>query len=196
MSGSQWPENIQELSANRVPVLRHLNGAVRLEEVDPIFNRLRPGAPGSEFADFDTPLGPIRLCLGEVFRQLWIHAFTCGKPHVAQCDSGTQLSRRTGELFRRASEARMVPGRKRALYTKHSTRVAAVSYLLKAGLAETIISVLCNWSSDQVRRYGRRLVLDPAVVGHWPFYNPDSIAGAYAGGLRAGGRKRKRPRGW
>ena len=91
-----------------------------------------------------------------------------------------------------------MPGRKRALYTMHSTRVAAVSYLLKAGLANTIISVLCNWSSDQVRRYGWHLALDPGVAGQWPFYNPNSIAGAYAGGgsgSEARGRKRKRPRG-
>ena len=62
----------------------------------------------------------------------------------------------------------------------HSTHVASVSYPLKAGRTETVISVLCNWSSDQVRRYGRRLALDPGVVGYWPFYNPDSIARAYA----------------
>ena len=80
----------------------------------------------------------------------------------------------------------------------HSTRVAAVCYLLKAGLSETVISVLCNWSSDQVLSYGRRLALDPGSVGLWPFYNPESLAGAYAGKGSGGGTKggkRKRARG-
>ena len=125
-------------------------------------------------------------------------ALCAGKPHVAQCNSSTQLGRRISELFRRASEDRMVPGRKRAWYTMHSTRVAAVSYLLKAGLSEKIILVLCNWSSDQVLHYGRRLALDPGVVGLWPFYNPESIAEVYAGGgpgRGAAGRKRKRSKG-
>ena len=31
--------------------------------------------------------------------------------------------------------------------------------------------------SDQIARYGRRLILDPELVEVWPFYNPES--GAY-----------------
>ena len=91
-----------------------------------------------------------------------------------------------------------MPGRSRALYTMHSTRIVSICYLLKAGLSETINSVLANWSSDQVLRYGRRLTLDPTSVGLWPFYNPEALAGAYSGSGSEGkakGRGRKRPRG-
>ena len=56
----------------------------------------------------------------------------------------------------------------------HSTRVAAVCYLLRAGLTETVVKAWADWTSDQVRRYGRRLVLDPELVEPWPFYNPES----------------------
>ena len=55
----------------------------------------------------------------------------------------------------------------------HSTRVAAVCYL-RAGLTETVVKALADWTSDQVRRYGRRLILDPELVEPWPFYNPES----------------------
>ena len=79
-----------------------------------------------------------------MFRLLRDRAVSAGKPHVAQCDSGTQLRGRITELFRRASEERKVPGRKRAVYTMRSSRVTSFSYLLKAGLNETIISVLSN----------------------------------------------------
>ena len=143
-------------------------------------------------------MGPIHLCPVEVFQLLRGRTISAGKPHVVQCDSSANLGRRTAELFRRASEERVVAGRRRALYTMHSTRVTAVSYLLKAGLSEKIILVLCNWSSDQVLHYGRRLALDPGVVGLWPFYNPESIAEVYAGGgpgRGAAGRKRKRSKG-
>ena len=56
----------------------------------------------------------------------------------------------------------------------HSTRVAAVCYLLQAGLTEAVVKALADWTSDQVRRYGRRLILDPELVEPWPFYNPES----------------------
>lgn len=45
-------------------------------------------------------------------------------------------------------------------------------YLLAAGLTETAVKVLAGWTSDMVRWYGHRLVLDPELVQPWPFYNP------------------------
>ena len=56
-------------------------------------------------------------------------------------------------------------------------RVAAVCYLLRAGLTETVVKALADWTSDQIARYGRCLILDPELVEPWPFYNPES--GAY-----------------
>ena len=61
----------------------------------------------------------------------------------------------------------------------HSTRVAAVCYLLQVGLSELIIKILTNWSSDQIRRYIERLELDPELVRPWVYYNPNAIAGSY-----------------
>ena len=46
----------------------------------------------------------------------------------------------------------------------HSTRVAALCYLLQAGLSESIIKILVNCSSDQICRYVERLALDPELV--------------------------------
>ena len=75
------PEDIQDVSADRVRVvLRHLDGEGRLEVVDPLFERLKPGSPGSEFTDCDTPLCPIRLCPVEVFRQHRGRVFASGSP--------------------------------------------------------------------------------------------------------------------
>ena len=193
------PEDVQDVSPNQVRVvLRHLKGEVRHEVVDPVFDRIGPFPDDSEFADLSTPLGPVRLCPVAVFRALRDRALIAGEPYVAQCSSAKQLGRRFKHLFRRAQVNLRVPGRARSLYSMHSTRVAAVCYLLKAGLSETVISVLCNWSSDQVQRYGRRLALDPGCVGLWPFYNPGALAGAYASaspGGRAKAGKRKRGRG-
>ena len=56
----------------------------------------------------------------------------------------------------------------------HSTRIAAVCYLLRAGLTDTVVKALADWTSDQVRRYGHRLILDPELVEPWAFYNPES----------------------
>ena len=56
----------------------------------------------------------------------------------------------------------------------HSTRVAAVCYHLRAGLTETVVKAFTDLTSDQVRRYGRRLILDPELVEPWPFYKPES----------------------
>ena len=56
----------------------------------------------------------------------------------------------------------------------HSTRIAAVCYLWRAGLTDTVVKALADWTSDQVRRYGHRLILDPELVEPWAFYNPES----------------------
>ena len=80
-------------------------------------------------------------------------------------------------LLTKAKVEQHAPGRDRKLFSMHSTRVAAVCYLLRAGLTETVVKALADWTSDQIARYGRRLILDPELVEPWPFYNPES--GAY-----------------
>ena len=77
----------------------------------------------------------------------------------------------------KAKVEQLAPGRDRKLFSMHSTRVAAVCYLLRAGLTETVVKAPADWTSDQIARYGRRLILDPELVEPWPFYNPES--GAY-----------------
>ena len=77
-------------------------------------------------------------------------------------------------LFTKAGIAQHEPGRDRKLFSMHSTRVAAVCYLLRAALTETVFKALADWTSDQVRRYRRRLILDPALVEPWPIYNLES----------------------
>ena len=139
------PEDVQDVSPSKVRVvLRHLKGEVRREVVDPVFDRIGPFPEDSEFADLSTPLGPVRLCPVAVCRALRDHALAAGEPYVAQCSSAKQLGRRLKHLFGRAQVNLRVPGRDRALYSMHSTQVAAVCYLLKAGLSLAAISVLCN----------------------------------------------------
>ena len=66
----------------------------------------------------------------------------------------------------------------------HSTRVAAVCYFLQAGLSQSTIKILANWSSDQIRRHAECLALDPELVQPWAFYNPEAIAGLFQSGSR------------
>ena len=55
--------------------------------------------------------------------------------------------------------------------------MAAVCYLLNAGLDLEIIGKLANWSSDQIGQYDTRLALDPDVIVAWAFYNPVGLCG-------------------
>ena len=91
------------------------------------------------------------------------HAELADAPFVAQCDSDQQLTCCLSRLCDRARVPQRDPGRNRRLFTVHSTRVAAVCYLLKAGLLETVTSVLANWTSNQMKRYANR----SASSGPW-----------------------------
>ena len=44
-------------------------------------------------------------------------------------------------------------------------------YLLRAGLSEQVIKALADWSSDQIRRYARRVMFDHELVEPWAFFN-------------------------
>ena len=53
-------------------------------------------------------------------------------------------------------------------------------YLLRAGVPEWVVSILVNWSSNQVQRYANRLALHPGLVSPWGLFNHPRD------GLRAG----------
>ena len=182
-------EDMQDVSTDKVwVILRHLKGEVRREVVDPVFGPLAPAPSGSEFADLATRLGPMRLCPVEVFRLLQDRALAAGEPYVAQCKSGKKLGRRIEELFRTRCLAASEP----------CTPCTAPASPPSATCSKQASAKRSSPSSDQVLCYGRRLALDPTVVGLWPFYNPGALAGAYAGGgscSKAKGRRRKRLQG-
>ena len=171
-------QDIQDVGPSRVRVvLSGLKGEVRQEIVDPVFDALHVHADGP-WMDIVTSLGPVPLCPVRLFRLLRDKAVAAGAATVAQATYNSLL-RRLNHLMTRAGVPTRLPDRRRNLYSMHSTRVAAVCYLLKAGLSPTVISVLCNWSSDQIRRYGARLALDPHLVEAWAFYNPVSMEHSY-----------------
>ena len=51
--------------------------------------------------------------------------------------------------------------------------------LLRAGLAEHVVSAVANWQSDMVKHYGRRVLLEPSLVEPYPFYNPAALSSLY-----------------
>ena len=126
-------------------------------------------------APFGPTLGSSR-CV-EAFRLLRSRAVGAGASGAAQCGTDQTLIRHLSCLCRKAKIRQHDPGRNRQLFTAHSTRVAAVCHLLKAGLSETVVSVLAHWLSQQVRRYGNRLILDPGLVQAFAFYNLVGLAG-------------------
>ena len=167
------PEDVQDVGRGKVRVcLSRLKGERRREVVDPVFERL--GTCAGEFRPLWTPLGVVPLCPVLAFRLLRRRARDVGAPTVAQCDTDQALIRRLSHLCARAGVQQKDPGRVRNRFTAHSTRVAGVCYLLRAGVPEWVVSILANWSSDQVKRYARRLALDPGLVMPWAFFNPSA----------------------
>ena len=165
------PQDIQDQGPGSVHVvLSHLKEERRLQLLDPAFERLP--ATQDESAPIWTPQEHIPLFLVAVFRLLHSRVVLVGVPFLAQCDSNQQLICRLSHLSDRAHVPQQEPGRSRRLFTVHSSRVAAVCYLLKAGLPETVTGVLVNWSSDQIKWYANRLAFNPGVVSDWPFFNP------------------------
>ena len=169
------PEDVQDEGRDRVRVLlSRLKGERRRECLDPVFERLLDVE--GDFRPVWTPLGVIPLCPVRAFRLLRGRAVRAGARRLAQCASDQVLIRRLSHLCRRAGVPQKEPGRDRNRFTAHSTRVAGVCYLLRAGVPEWVVSILANWSSDQVKRYARRLALDPGLVAPWGFFNPSANA--------------------
>ena len=166
-------EHIVDVSDTRTRlVLSGLKGEKRTQHVDPVFERLAVQTKGP-LRDIETPLGVLPMCPVRALRLLRERLSEALVPY-------NKFLRQFDFLLEKAGITNKVPDRRRVLYSAHSTRVGAVCYLLKAGLSESVIAILANWISDQIKRYSRRVALDPEIVEFFPFYNPCSIAGAYS----------------
>ena len=82
-------------------------------------------------------------------------------------------------LVEKAGIPNKVEGRNRHCYTAHSSRVGGVCMLLAAGLSETVVSTICAWKGDSVRRYSEMLALEPSRVEPYAFYNPVGLKKCY-----------------
>ena len=111
------------------------------------------------------------MCPVAAFRVLRARAIGAGAGEAAQCGSADTFRRRLDHLCGRAGVPQRDPGRHRKLFTAESTRVARVCYLLRAGVLEWVVSILANWSADQVKRYANRLALHPGLVSLWGFFH-------------------------
>ena len=170
---TRGPDDIRDMGGRKVQVmLSRLKGERRRQVLDPVFERL-PQCAG-EFCPVWTPLGVVLLCPVAAFRLLRARAVRAGALRVAQCGTGQALIRRLSHLCERAGVPQRDPDRNRNLFTAHSTRVAGVCYLLRAGVPEWVVSILANWSSNQVQRYANRLALHPGLVSPWGFFNPSA----------------------
>ena len=138
--------------------------------LDPVFERLP--ACSDEFRPIWTSLGVIPLCQVEAFRLLRSRAVGVGASRVPQCEADQTLIHRLLHLCKVAGVSQRDPGRSRNLFTAHPTRVARGCCLLRAGVPEWVVSILANWSSNQVQRYANRLALDRGIVSPWAFFNP------------------------
>ena len=86
------------------------------------------------------------LCPVFVFRLLRAKATVVRAEFVAQCKNATYKTmwRLLDVLLTKAKVEQHAPGRDRKLFSMHSTRVAAVCYLLRAGLTETVVKALAD----------------------------------------------------
>ena len=82
-------------------------------------------------------------------------------------------------LVEKAGISNREEGRNRRCYTAHSSRIGGVCMLLAAGLSETIISNICDWEGDSIKRYSRMVSLEPGRVQAYAFYNPIQLKNAY-----------------
>ena len=82
-------------------------------------------------------------------------------------------------LVGKAGLPNKIEGRNRHCYTAHSSRIGGVCMLLGAGLSETIISNICDWTGDSIRRYSEMVSLEPSRVQPYAFYNPVALKKAY-----------------
>ncbi|CAD7970839.1 unnamed protein product [Amoebophrya sp. A25] len=157
----------------------NLKGSKRQKSLTIFFERVAP-------EDFQIPAlrsnkGIVRACPVAAFTLLKARAAERGcAVDAAVCAlTYSKFMRGLDVLLAKAGVENAAEGKKRKLYSSHSTRVGGVCVLLRAGLCDTIISTLANWSSDMVKRYSSRVVLQPTIVEAFPFYNPRALAQQY-----------------
>ena len=183
-------DDIQDVGGDKVRVmLSKLKGERKRQFLDPVCERL-PSCAG-EFRPILTPAGVIPLCPVGAFCLLRDRAVKAWVSRVAKCNTCQTLIRCLLHLCNRAGFPQHDPGRTRRLCTAHSTRVVGVCYVLRAGVPESVVSILANWSSNQVQRYADRLALDPGLVSPWAFFNPSANA-MHVGSVRPPPSKRRR----
>ena len=133
------PDDIRDMGGGRVQVLLSgLKGERRRQVLDPVFERLPPCA--GEFRPLWTPLGVVPLCPVAAFCLLRSRAVGAGAMRAA----AQVCCRRPDHLCERAGVPQRDPGRNRQLFFAHSTRVAGVCYLLRAGVPEWVVSILAS----------------------------------------------------
>lgn len=138
------------------------------------FERITTGAVQVENLKY----GKRNLCPVELMSTIIKRKHDAGRDTLFSMKYGTYL-RSLSKLCEAAGIENHSPGRRRALFTAHSSRVGGVCMLLRAGLAENVISNICNWDSDIIKRYSKRLALEPSFVEPYKFYNPKALAHLY-----------------
>ena len=165
---------VPEVAGTKVAFSK-LKGTVRKREEWVEFQRLEDHAP------FKTRLGDVPCCPAAVFGLLRDRACARGDARLCKVHKYNKFLESMKSLFQQAGIENEVEGRSRHLYTAHSTRVGGVCTLLRAGLAEKVISTLAGWKSNMIERYSRRVVLEPSIVEPFAFFNPVTLKGSYSG---------------
>lgn len=162
--------------------LSNLKGEVRKTILEPEFERISTEVP-FDFPNFDKSSVP--CCPVGCFRVLQARAMDAGRSSLSFCVNKQyqKFLRCFNVLIRKTDLAGADVNRRRAEFSPHSTRIGAVCTLLRAGLAEKVISALANWTSEQISRYSREVMLHPDCVTAFRFYNPRNLAGSYGSGI-------------
>jgi hypothetical protein len=153
---------------------RHLKGEKKNKTHTVEFERLTQGVVKVN----NTKYGKRNLCPVELMSTIVELKRDSGRDTLFSMKYATYL-RSLSKLCDAAGIANHCEGRRRALYTAHSSRVGGVCMLLRAGLSENVVSNICNWDSDIIKRYSKRLALEPSFVEPYKFYNPISLSHLY-----------------
>ncbi len=140
-----------------------------------------------EFERIDSEM-PFTSCIGDIvccpvaIMLILRDRAPSGSDSLVHFNSYDKYERSLKALMRKASiEYEPSEGRKRARYSTHSSRIGGVCTLLRAGLSESVISIVARWKSDMIKRYAERVVLMPTIVQPCKFYNPRALKNSYSG---------------
>jgi hypothetical protein len=122
----------------------------------------------------------VPVCPVAVFRALLKNALGATLSNFGSGQPGYQRWRNAFiHLFEQAGLPTDLKDGQEERYTLYCTRVGGVCTLLRAGLTTNVVSTLAMWESDQVKRYGKRVTLQPTCVQPVKFYNPRSFEDVY-----------------